>query len=670
MARATESDPPTTRDTPPRWRAAAIGVGLLALAFACYLPALRAGFIWDDDHYVTQNPTLTSADGLVTMWTDTRSLPQWYPLVHTTFWVEHRLWGLWPAGYHAVNVLLHGLSAVLLWRILRRLRVPGALLAAAVFAAHPVMVESVAWVTERKNTLSLALALAALWCWLRTGSGRGVVDEDTREGGSPSLGSPLTPALSQGERGRTAWVGVYALFLAALFSKTVVASLPAVMLVVVWWKRGRIDWRRDARPLVPMFVVGAILALHTGYLEREHVGATGLEWKYGDTPAADAAARVVIAGRAIAFYAGKLLWPAELMFFYPRWAIDPTAAWQWAFPAAVVGVLVALVLLRNKLGRGPAAVGLVYCGVLFPALGFANVFPHRYSFVADHFQYHAAVALLAGVCAILPLAAARVRLPNAARLATGALLVTLLGTLTFRASADYHDSLTLWQATHAKNPDNWGVLTNLGNALVRAGREKDAEPYFARALEVAPNVYDVQWNAGQLAMRQGRPEDAERHFREALRLEPRFATAAASLSQLLLKQNRLDETAAVLAPLLDNPRTARHPDLNLQAGLLAERRGQLAIAADFFRVAAEQKPDDYDAQYNFGTATLRLRQPFVAAAALERATTLRSTPEAWTNLGVAHRLTGNTAQAQQAFERALQLAPGNPDTLRAMGVGR
>ena len=150
------------RDPAARW-----GLGLLLLTCLAYIPALSAEFIWDDDDYVTANPVLQEGGrGLVRIWTEPTSLPQWYPLVHTTFWLEAQLWGMSPAGYHIVNVLLHGLSAWVLLIVLRRLEVPGALLAAAVFAVHPVHVESVAWVTERKNVLSLLFALLAVRAWL------------------------------------------------------------------------------------------------------------------------------------------------------------------------------------------------------------------------------------------------------------------------------------------------------------------------------------------------------------------------------------------------------------------------------------------------------------------------------------------------------------------------
>ena len=285
------------------------------MVFAAYAPVAGDTFIWDDDAYVTHNPTLRSIDGLRMMWFEPRSLPQYYPLVHTTFWIEYHLWGLAPLGYHADNVLLHAASVILLWRLLVRLQVPGAWLAAAIFGVHPVMVESVCWITERKNVLSLVFALLSMHCYLRFSPAEDFVGE---EGETPRT------------VGRWWWyAAALVLFVAALLSKTVVATMPAVLAVIYWWKRGRIPWR-EVMPLLPFFLIGIGLGLYTARLERIHVGAEGEEWSF--TPLA----RVLIAGRAPWFYASKLLLPYPLIFFYPRWDINEHVWWQYLFPAAAL----------------------------------------------------------------------------------------------------------------------------------------------------------------------------------------------------------------------------------------------------------------------------------------------------------------------------------------------
>jgi hypothetical protein len=295
--------------TIPWWRRTwFISLLLLGLTLAAYLPALHAGFIWDDDDYLINNRTLHDLPGLQRIWFETSATPQYYPLVHTTFWLEYHLWKLNPLGYHLDNVFLHALAAILLWRVLLKLPVPGAWLAAAIFAVHPVNVESVAWVTERKNVLSAVFYFAAALAYLRFA----VPDNppDTNDKRRETTGKKL----EEKQAGSTRWcwyVAALILFVGALFSKTVTTSLPAALLLVFWWKRGRIGLR-DVLQLLPFFAVGVGLSLHTSWLEKHHVGASGAEWALSFFD------RCLIAGRALWFYAGKLVWPAELTFIYPR----------------------------------------------------------------------------------------------------------------------------------------------------------------------------------------------------------------------------------------------------------------------------------------------------------------------------------------------------------------
>src|ERR1700704_5564538 len=343
-----------------------LGALLVALIIMAYQQVWHAGFIWDDDAYVTRNPTLRDLHGLWRIWFDVTSTPQYYPLVHTSFWLEYHLWGLNPFGFHLTNVLLHAIGAVLLWRILVRLQLPGAWLAAAIFAVHPVEVESVAWITERKNVLSAVFYFAAALAYLRFVS--------KRDDQNPNRASPYFISL--------------VLFICALLSKTVACSLPAALLLVRWWRKGRLSWR-DAFPLVPFFVIGASMGLLTAWLEQHHVLAEGAQWSYTFLE------RCLIAGRGICFYAAKFFWPHKLAFIYPRWNIDAHSIGQWIFPIAVIVIVVVLWCARRRLGRGTLVAFLIFIGTLFPALGFFNVYPFRYSFVADHFQYLASIGLIA-----------------------------------------------------------------------------------------------------------------------------------------------------------------------------------------------------------------------------------------------------------------------------------
>ena len=272
------------------WLAAPLVIA--ALALIAHGRGICNGFIWDDDAYVTANETLRTVDGLRKIWLEPRATPQYYPLVHTTYWLEYRVWGLDPAGYHAVNVLLHAGTAVLLYRIFMQLGLPVPWLGAALFAVHPLAVESVSWVTERKNTLSLFLAAAAAAAWFRWRFAPGE------------------------ERRRPIWLGLaVACFTLAMLAKTVAAMLVPMLVIAVWWKTGRIGLR-DLGGVAPLVAIGLPLAGFTVWLEKHHVGADDVDWQLSP------AGRLVLAGRAACFYAQKLVWPWPLAFFYDRWRIE------------------------------------------------------------------------------------------------------------------------------------------------------------------------------------------------------------------------------------------------------------------------------------------------------------------------------------------------------------
>ncbi|MGA7990644.1 MAG: O-GlcNAc transferase, partial [Thermoanaerobaculia bacterium] len=364
----------------------ALGAALVLAVAAAYLPALRAGFVWNDDTYVTENPTLDGLRGLRLIWTEPKANEQYYPMVFSSYWIEKRLWGLAPLGYHLVNILLHAGSALLLWALLARLGLPAAGWAAALFGLHPMCVESVAWVTERKNTLSLFLSLLAMLAYLAAR------DDREKTGDSHRKGKGRRPAqATAAPRPFLPFMG-FLLFVLALFAKTTAVVVPAVLLVLVWWRRGQIR-AKDVGPLVPWFAAGLLLAAHTAWLERTVVQAAGSEWSLS------LPGRIVLAGRVLAFYLAKFALPADLAFIYPRWNVDPLAPLQWLPALAALAFLVIAWRSTARTGRGPLAGLLLFGGVLFPAMGFFNVYAMRYSYVADHFAYQAvAVASACAVC--------------------------------------------------------------------------------------------------------------------------------------------------------------------------------------------------------------------------------------------------------------------------------
>ena len=508
---------------------------LISLASLAYIPAGRAGFVWDDkDLYVVNNSNLRSASGLKVIWCEPEKSPQYYPMVFTTFWVEYHLWELNPTGYHLVNVLFHVCNSVLVWLLLHRLQVPGAWMIAAIFAVHPVHVESVVWVTERKNVLSGFFYLGSFLAFMRfSGScpdkGTGEEREKGRrgEGEKGKVGeispSPLLPFSPSPPLLVWGWYVLSLLmFVAALLSKTVTCSLPAVIVLVFWWKRG-LPTRRELLALIPMFAIGLVLARHTAQLEVELVGARGDDWNFSVID------RCLIAGRALWFYVGKLLWPHPLTFNYYRWNIDASLPWQYVYPLTVlaVGIVLALPAILGAT-RGPLVAGLIFAGTLLPALGFFDLYPMKYYFVADHFQYLASIAMIAlcvsGLCQLRqawPWARSNEGKIVTGFAAGGVLLV--LGWLTWHQCLIYQDEFTLWTDTINKNPDAYLAQYNLGRISVEEGPHRNfdlAVQCFAQTIRIRPNDASAYLGWGWVLAEQGRYAQAYDKFQLALSREP------------------------------------------------------------------------------------------------------------------------------------------------------
>lgn len=593
---------------------AVLASALVLATLAAYLPALGAGYIWDDDYYVTNDANLRTLQGLRDIWLKPSASPQYYPLVFTGFWIEYHCWRLTPFGYHFFNVVLHALSALLLWRLLRALQVPGAWLAAAIFALHPVAVESVAWITERKNTLSAFFYLAAMLAYFR-----------------------FDPPVAAGEQRRWGWYGTALfLFVAALLSKTVACSLPAALVVIFWWKRRRLAVR-DLIPLSPFFVVGVVLALFTAWKEKYGVGAHGLEWSL--TPVE----RCLVAGRVVWFYAAKLLWPLQLIFIYPRWQIDARAAWQYAFPLGLIAVIAALWLLRRRIGKGPLAAVLLFVGTLVPALGFFDVYPMRYSYVADHFQYLAMPAVIA--LAVATAAAFFLRFGDrasaAGRIVATAVLLTL-GMLTWRQCQAYKDRRTLWEDTLAKNPGCWMARYNLGLEMHKDGDLDGAIHQYRIALAEKPEARGY-FDLGSALEAQGEDAKALAAFREAVTLQPGMEEAHRALAVLYLKSGDFAQGEAAADEALandDDDAEAYHV-----RGLIRFEAGRTAEAIEDWRRAYKLHPED--ARYHAGMEQALAWRLATAAAAKER----------------------DCARAVQLAERACQ-ATGNrePDFLDTLAA--
>jgi len=624
---------PTTPQ-PPRWRRRDwLWLVLLGAAIAAaYLPVRQAGFIWDDEAHLTANRCIVGPLGFKEIWTTAEA--NYFPLVLTHLWVLHAIFGLNPLVYHLVNVLLHAAGAVLLWRVLRRLGVPGAWLGAALWALHPVQVESVAWISELKNTQAAVFYLLAIRffvAWL-------------------SAGAAETPR----------WRN-YALALGcallAILSKPSTVMLPVVLGLCAWWLAGRWEWRM-VRPLVPFLALSAIASSWTVWEQMHHSLALGPEWSQSW------AERIVISGRVVWFYLGKLLWPQPLMFIYPRWTPD-AASLRWWLPALTVAAgFLGLWRFRHRWSR-PWFFAFAYFVVsLFPVLGFFNVYYFRYSFVADHFQHLASIGPLALAGAGLALAARRVahdRWLHRTGVAACGLLLLGLGVQSWRHSRTFASNTTLWQTTAARNPQCWLAINALGMESMDRGRFAESLEKFQQAFRIKPDEHTVLSNIGNALVQTGKASDAISYFQRALRVQPSFAEAHNGLGYALtLVQRPAEAIPEFEAALRINPKLWQ-PHFSLANALVAT--GRVAEAIPHYAEAARLNPESVDAFFFLGRALLQTGQSALAIQAFESVLRLRPDQlEARAGLAGVLYVTGRAAEAVAHFETVLKAKPDDPVT--------
>jgi protein O-mannosyl-transferase len=553
---------------------------LAAVTILAYQPAWHGGLLWDDDNCTTPLE-LRSLDGLRRIWFVPRAIAQYYPLLFSSYWLQQRLWGDSTTGYHLVNLLLHIGCAVLVLKILRLLRIPGAELATIVFALHPVNVETVAWIAERKNTLSGVFALAATFSYLK-------FDEN---------------------RSRRSYALAIGLFLLGLLSKTAIVTLPLAWLVIFWWKRGAISWRRDVAPSIPFFFLAAVAGLITRWFENTGIGykATILDLSLLD--------RCLIAGRAFWFQLSKLLWPSNLMFVYPRWEINAAVWWQYLFPLAVLGLLGILWSLR-RWSRAPLAGVLIYIVLLLPSLGFLNIYFFIYSFVADHWQYLACLGIITPCASGIVLLAGQLKSwkawlePGVTLLVAGTLFL-----LTWQQSRMYTDIETLYRTTIARNPACWMAQVNLGNILYQANRIPEAMDLFKQAMRIKPAV--AHYSLANALMQQGRTSEAIDQYKQALTIDPEDAEAHNNLGNALLLTGRTAEAIHEYEQALRlNPAYAKAHN-NLGNALV--QTGRAAEAIDHYKEALRITPNSADAHNNLAAALAQMGQVSEAIQQLKAA---------------------------------------------------
>ena len=597
-------------------------VALSLLVVVSYLPAmLWGGFVWDDSLCIKVDP-VREASGLWQIWFSPSALEEehhYWPLVYTTFWLEHKLWGFAPAGYHIVNVLLHLANTLLLWHLLRRLPVPGAWVVAAVFAVHPLHVESVAWIIERKDVLSGLFYLAAVLAWLR------FVEKP----------------------GPRWYVCSLVLYAAGLLSKSIVVTLPAALLIGHWWKQGRLT-STDLWRLVPFFAVGLVITVGDLSFYRSETTAS-LDYSLAE--------RMLIASRALWFYAGKLLWPSELAVIYPRWDIHVADPLAWGYLVAAVALVVALWGFRPQLGRGPLAGALFFAVTISPVLGFVDYTYMKYAFAADRHQYLAGIGVMAVVIGSAAYGMSRLssRWQKGA-LGLAAVVLVGLGMLTWRQASIYRDDETFNRHIIALNPQARNAHRHLGIALYEQGRYEEALDSYRVAAEHRPNYAKVHSNLGMVLNKLERFEEAEAHIRRAIALDPKTKIRYQRLGNALSGQSRYAEAADAYRVAAEH--RPDYAQAHSGLGTALSELGHFEEAENHLRRAIALKPNHTEALYHLATLRFKQQRYDEAIELLQRLIGIEpSHARALGDIGVALFYLGRSDEALQHFDRALSLDP-------------
>ncbi|MBV9009240.1 MAG: tetratricopeptide repeat protein [Verrucomicrobia bacterium] len=619
-------------------RAYFFAVLLAAVALTAYHPAWRGGFIWDDDAYVVNNDLLTASDGLRRIWFSLDAPSQYFPLVYTTFRFERALWGLNPLGYHLINICLHITTALLLWRLLARLQIPGAFLASAIFALHPVQVESVAWITERKNVLMGMFFMLTLLAWWK------FVNSSSR---------------------RRWWIyaGALLFYALALFSKTTACTLPAALVLILWLKHRRIDKQRLLE-IIPFVVFGVAMGLVTMWWERYHQGTRGPLFALGLQE------RLLVASHAVWFYLGKLLWPANLTFIYPKWQLTPVrlVSYLWCLASALACLVI--YLLRRHFGRSLEVAALFFVATLGPVLGFIMLYTFRYTFVADHYQYLASIGPITLASAGIATFARRFRRFRVVTALSTIILVGLLALLTWRQAGMYSDIEALWRTTIQRNPGCWMAQNNLGIVLLGRGDIQHARGYFEQAVAMAPHDPESNYNLGNALLQEGDANAAAIYSAKAVSFAPRDAEARLALGNALLRKGLISDAIASYRQALQLRPGYFAAEDNLSNALL--QAGDFDEAIKESRIALRLRPRDVNAHINLAIALTETRNTAQAIASYEQAiaispdSVIASNNLAWLLLSTPG---ANRARALPLALHANQLSgESNPIVLRTVAA--
>ncbi len=555
------------------WLRLLAGAGLIAgLCLVVYLPSLHGEFIMDDDLYLTDNPVISAPDGLVQFWARKQAF-DYYPASNSILWLQWRLWGMDPTGYHATNLLLHIAAALLVWRLLWKLRIPGAFLAALLFAIHPLNVEGVAWIAQCKDVMAVMFFLVSILCYLRHEEWR-----ERLEGGS--------------DRRRGWWWYVLSLaaFVLAMLSKGTATTLPLTLLWIIWWHR-RVKLSDFAR-VAPFFVLAALMSVLTIWF-----------WTYGFQQVIRTASfeqRLLGAGAVVWFYLAKALLPVQLSFIYPLWQIHPIDV-RWWLPAIAAAATSALLWMQRRRiwAKSLLFAWGFFCIALVPAMGLADAGFMQYSLVASHYEHLALIGVVASAAAGWTSWRAR-ETAKPATMAVAAAAVAALALLALRQNYIFANPITLYSDALVNNPTCAMLHNNLGLALIGHGRFDEAIAQLQDALRLNSNYPEAHNNLAVALAKAGQPQQALEHLRQAIELKPDYPEAHFNMGLILAGQNQLRKAIRQYEESLRM--RPDYPDAHNGLGIALARDGQLAVAIEHFQKTVDLKPDDAEAQYNLAVA--------------------------------------------------------------------
>jgi tetratricopeptide (TPR) repeat protein len=603
---------------------------IIGTGFWIFSPALHGDWLWDDDLYITQNPLLNSLSGLWKIWFHPGSFVEYYPIEESVQWVQWHLWGTNTRGYHLTNVGLHLLSALLVWRLLSKLGLRLAWFGGLIFAIHPTAVESVAWIAELKNTLSLPFFLLAMCAY---------IDYEER-------------------KSRHDYFLALGLFLLAMLCKITMAPFPAVILLYDWWKRGNIGWN-DLKASLPFFVISLVLGLTTiwagNWYAQNHVQGHDIDH------VGSIFSRLALAGLTISFYFTKYFWPVGLLPIYPKWSVDPPSLLQF-LPWLVLTVMIyGLRAKRQSWGRH-VLLGLgFFLFNLMPFVGLISVSYMSFTWVMDHFLYIPIIGLI-GVT-VAGLEQIDNRLSQSLRCCGigGIVMMTALMALESHSYAGiFINQETLWTYTLQRNSDALPAHNNLGIALRQDGRMAEAMEQFQAVLRIDPNDTEARDNLGNALFRTGQMSEAIQQYEESLQINPADARAHNGMGTVLAKMRHLPEAAEHLEIALRiNPNDEK---MHYSMALLKLQMGQTREAMEQFEAALEINPNDADVHYHMGNTLFRAGQLSEAVDHYQQALKIKPDyAEVHNNLGIVLLRTGRMPEAVEQFETALRINPNYID---------